>query len=83
MSNVTKTLRQLYERDELEKGDKYEERVIESEKGSFSTIVFLRTGGTGPEASVVLKRLAEMIPNQRTERYSPVISNISTIESDY
>ena len=53
---VTKTLKQLYARDEKEKRDKYEERVIESEKGSFSPMVFLTTGGTGPEAMTVLKR---------------------------
>ena len=46
------SLKQLYERNEKEKRDKYEERLIESEKGSFSPMVFLTTGGTGPEATV-------------------------------
>ena len=67
-SNVTKTLKQLYERNEKENRDKYEERVIESEKGSFSPMVFLTTGGTGPEATVVRKRLAEMVSNKRAEK---------------
>ena len=70
-SNVTKTLKQLYERNEKENRDKYEERVIESEKGSFSPMVFLTTGGTGPEATVVLKRFkTEMVSNKRAEKYS-------------
>ena len=34
--------------------------MIESEKGTFSPMVFLTTGGAGPESTVVLKRLAEM-----------------------
>ena len=64
-SNVTNTLKQMYERDEKEKRDKYEEGVIESETGSFSPMVFLTNCGTGPEATVVLKRLAEMDIKQK------------------
>ena len=40
-------------------------RVIESEKGSFSPMVFLTTGGARPACSVVLKRLAERIAIKR------------------
>ena len=68
----------MYERDEKEKRDKYEEGVIESETGSFSPMVFLTNCGTGPDATVVLKRLAEMVSNKRAEKYSHVISYIRT-----
>ena len=61
----------MYERDEKEKRDKYEEGVIESETGSFSPMVFLTNCGTGPEATVVLKRFkTEMVSNKRAEKYS-------------
>ena len=77
-SNVTKSLKELYKRDEMEKREKYEERVIESEKGSFSPMVFLTTGGAGPESTAVLKRLAEMISSKRSVSYSHVINHIRT-----
>ena len=63
-SNETKTAKELYIRDGKEKRDKYEERVIESEKISLSPMVFMTTGGSGPQATAVLKRLAEMIASR-------------------
>ena len=77
-SNVTLTLEELYQKNEKEKRDFYEERVIESEKGSFAPMVFLTTGGAGPACSEVLKRLAEKIAAKRNEQYSHVISYIRT-----
>ena len=53
-SNVTKSLEGLYKRDEKDKREKYEERVIESEKGSFSPMVSLTAGGAGSESTAVL-----------------------------
>ena len=46
-SNVTLSLPDLYKKHEKEKMDAYEERVAESEKGSFPPMVLLTTGGVG------------------------------------
>ena len=43
------------------KKNKYGERVLESEKGSFTPLVFNTSGGMGPECARLNKRLAELI----------------------
>ena len=77
-SNVTVSLKALYERNEKEKRDKYQERVLETEKGSFEPLVFLTTGGTGPSCTKVLKRLAGKIAEKKGEQYSHVIGFVRT-----
>ncbi len=71
-------LKALYERNEREKREKYEERVIETEKGSFEPLVFLTTGGTGPSCTKVLKRIAGKIASKRGELYSHVMGFVRT-----
>ena len=78
VSNVTTSLDDLYKQNEKEKRDLYEERVREVEKASFSPMVFLTSGGMGPECSSVLKRAAHLIADKRNEEYSHVISFIRT-----
>ena len=75
-SNVTLTLKQVYERNEKEKNDLYRERVIQSEKGSFYPMVFLTTGGAGPECSAIMKELSDQIADKRQEPYSSVINHL-------
>ena len=75
-SNVYKTLPQLYKEHETEKKNKYGERVLESEKGSFTPLVFNTSGGMGPECARLNKRLAELIAIKKQERYSLVMSHI-------
>ena len=41
-------------------------------------MVFLTSGGMGPECSSVLKRVAHLIADKRSEEYSHVISFIRT-----
>ena len=48
----------------------YEERVREVEHGSFSALVFSTSGGMGPMATVVYRRLASMIAERRDEPFS-------------
>ena len=47
-SNMHKPLAQLYNDHETEKKKMYEERIIESEKGTFTPLVFSTSGGVGP-----------------------------------
>ena len=77
-SNVVLSLADLYKRNEKEKRDKYDERIRDTEKGSFSPMVFLTTGGTGPECTRVLKKVADKIANKRGEQYGHVMSFIRT-----
>ena len=58
--------------------DAYEERVVESEKGSFAPMVFLTTGGMGHQCTGILKTLADRIANKREEVYSHVITHLRT-----
>ena len=77
-SNVTLSLPDLYKKHEKEKTDAYEERVVECEKGSFAPMVFLTTGGMGPQCTAILKTLASRIAEKREELYSHVISHLRT-----
>ncbi len=77
-SNVTVTLKALYERNEREKREKYQARVTETEKGSFEPLVFLTTGGTGPSCTKVIKRVAGKIAAKRGELYSHVMGFVRT-----
>ena len=55
---------QCYRHAELEKKRKYEERVCNVEHGSFSPLVFSCTGGMGPLATVVYKRIATLLSDK-------------------
>ena len=48
----------------------YEERVREVEHGSFSPLIFSTSGGMGPIATVVYKRIATLIAEKRDQPYS-------------
>ena len=64
------SLAQCYRRNELEKKRVYEERVTEVEPGSFSPLVFSTSGGMGPIATVVYKRIATIIADKHKQPYS-------------
>ena len=58
---------------ETEKKVKYEDRIVQVEKGSFCPLVFSTSGGVGPLCDNLHKRLASIIANKRKERYGDVI----------
>ena len=60
----------LFRRQEKEKRREYEQRVLEIERGSFAPLIFSTSGGMGPTASVVYKRLASLIAAKRKAPYS-------------
>ena len=64
------SLPQCYRRAELEKKRKYEERIREIEHGSFTPLVFSCSGGMGPLATVVYKRIASLISERSNQSYS-------------
>ena len=69
-SHRSSTLAQCYRRNEQEKKRSYEERVREVEHGSFSPLIFSTSGGLGPIATVVYKRIASLIAEKRDQPYS-------------
>ena len=58
-------LAQCYHRAELDKRQKYDERICEVERGTFSPLIFSYSGGMGPAATVVFKRFAALISEKR------------------
>ena len=77
-SHRSKSLPQIYKQNEAEKKRRYNDRIINSEKATFTPLVFTTTGGMGPECERLNKRLAEKIAAKRRESYSDVIAHIRT-----
>ena len=53
-------------------------KVIQVEKGSFTTVVMSTFGGMGKEAVNYHRRIATLISEKRNERYSDVMNYIRT-----
>ena len=75
-SNCTQTTAASYRRHENEKRRAYEKRVVEVEHGSFTPIVLSSTGGWGPSASIMYKRLASLIAMKHAASYSETMRMI-------
>ena len=73
-----KTIRDSYKYYEELKKLKYEQRIRDVENSTFNPLVFSSTGGAGPSASKVMKRLVQKISDKREEKYSDVMSFIRT-----
>ena len=56
-TDTFKPLDKIYKDHEKEKKDMYEERVLQSEKGSFVSLVFTTSGGMGPLCTVFVDRI--------------------------
>ena len=69
-----RSLPSLYRWFEGEKKREYGERINEVEHGSFTPLVFSSCGGMGPEATVVIKKLANALATKRRVAYSRVVS---------
>ena len=77
-SNRSIPLNKLYVKHETEKKVKYEDRIVQVEKGSFCPLVFSTSGGVGPLCDTLHKRLASIIAHKRKEKYGDVIRFIRT-----
>ena len=75
-SHINKSFKALYKEKEQLKKRKYNDRIINVEKSSFTPLVFTTTGGMGIECERLHKRLAELIAAKRHENYSKVIQHI-------
>ena len=77
-SSVYKPIADIYKEHEAAKRAEYEERVLQTEKGSFVPMIFTTSGGMGPACKNMLKRLAQKIAEKRGESYPDVINHIRT-----
>ena len=77
-SSVVKPLSAVLKEHEQQKKIEYEERVIQSEKGSFVPLVFSTLGGMGTACDTMNNKLAQRIVERRGESYPHVINHIRT-----
>ena len=68
------TPKQIYKKHENDKKRQYAQRVMEMEQGTFTTLVFMTTGGMADECVKYHSRLAELIATKKGESYSSAIS---------
>ena len=76
LSNERKPPIQIYKDNEKEKKRRYNERIINVEKATFTPLVFTTSGGMGPECERLNRRAAELLAEKRKEKYSDVIAYI-------
>jgi hypothetical protein len=64
-SHMGKSLDKLYKECERTKKSKYNDRVVNTERASFTPLIFTTTGGMGKECERLNKRLAELIATKK------------------
>ena len=77
-SHMKKSVEQLYRDHEQLKKKKYGDRIRNVEKLSFTPLIFIMTGGMGPECTKMNKRLTEKLCNKNKESYAHVVRHIRT-----
>ena len=80
-SYSNKSMSSLYRQHEQQKRREYGQRVREVEHGGFTPLVFSTAGGTAPEATIFLKRLASLLSEKRDESYSATMGWLRCITS--
>ncbi len=77
-TNVYKSLSQVYQEHEKEKKASYEQRILDTEKGSFTPLIFTTSGGMGPLCTVLVKRVSRKIAEDKNEAIGHVTNHIRT-----
>ena len=75
-TNASRDIPQMYSHHESEKKRKYNIRVIEVEKGTFTPLVFSTTGGMGKETTTFIKRLSVLMANKTNQSYNDTVTYI-------
>ena len=75
-SYIHKPVNKLCKEVDARKKAKYNGRILNTERGSFSPLVFTTTGGMGMECERLNKRMAELISIKSKQCYSHVIADI-------
>ena len=69
---------QIYNLHEKKKMRKYNNRVIEVEKGTFTPLIYTTSGGWSPQTTRYHKRLAEMMSKKNNEDYAKIMNFMRT-----
>ena len=77
-SYLNKTPEQLYITNENRKKNKYNDHILQVQKGSFTPLIFSTYGGMGPECTRYHKKVAQLISKKRNENYADVMNVIRT-----
>ena len=56
----------------------YGDRIIQVKKGSFVPLIYTTTGGREPQCARTHKRIAELVAEEKNERYADVMNHIRT-----
>ena len=75
-SNKSKSLKCLYKNNEREKKRKYNSRVINVEKSTFTPLVFSTHGGMAPECRALFQRAGKLIAEKRKEKYADIMHSV-------
>ena len=73
-----KDMKQIYDLHEVRKMKKYNNRIIQVEKGTFTPLIYSTSGGWGPQATRYHKRLAEKLSHKRGEDYAAIMCYMRT-----
>ena len=73
-----KKMEKIYQLHENEKKRKYNQRIIQVEKASFTPLVFSTSGGMALECTKYHKKIAELIALKTKEDYSKVMNHLRT-----
>ena len=73
LSNRSKPFQQIYKENEDEKKKEYNKRVLNVEKGNFTPLVFLTSGGMSKECKRFINRLANLQARRKGEEYGDVV----------
>ena len=77
-SNRNKSLEQIYKENEEEKKRMYNDRIMNIERGTFTPLIFLTSGGMSKECRQFNNKLAEKLARKKDERYADVVRHIRT-----
>ncbi len=72
------TTKKMYEAHESQKKIKYNQRILQVERATFTPVVFSTTGGMGKEAKQLVKRIAERTSRKSGQSYSDVMKFLRT-----
>ena len=68
----------IYKEKENEKKNKYNQRIIQVEKASFTPLVFSTSGGMALECTKYHKKVAQLIAMKTKEEYSHIMNHLRT-----
>ena len=75
---MEKAITKDYKLHEVRKMKKYNNRIIQVEKGTFTPLIYSTSGGWGPQATRYHKRLAEKLSQKRGEEYAAIMCYMRT-----